>query len=111
MTSTAIFAAHAAFDAASVIHIHGDNDKTVPLAGRKVMDTHQGDVLEVLEFYKGHGSFSESTGIQTEDIQCNVFLNPAQSRLEFCQIAGGHRFRADLLREAHMRLTATLSGG
>lgn len=98
-------------DAASVIHIHGDNDKTVPLAGRKVMDTRQGDVLEVLEFYKGHGSFSEITGIQTEDIQCSVFLNPAQSRLEFCQFAGGHQFRADLLREAHRRLAATLSGG
>lgn len=25
---------------ANIIHIHGDNDKTVPLDGRKVMDTH-----------------------------------------------------------------------
>lgn len=96
-----------AADAASVIHIHGTQDNTVPLAGRVVMDTRQGDVKDVLELYKGHGAFLTVDDITTENLQCEVALNPAGRRLEFCQFEGGHQFRTEFLRDAYVRLTSS----
>lgn len=97
-------------EAASVIHIHGDNDTVVPLTGRPVQDTHQGDVLDVLDFYGRHGAFVETDETVAEGLRCQVSVNADGQRLEFCQFSGGHQFKVDFLRDAYLRLSMQSTG-
>jgi len=48
---------------ASVVHIHGTSDKTVPLLGRPIAGTHQGQVPTALEMYARHGDFSKPVSV------------------------------------------------
>lgn len=85
---------------ANIMHIHGDNDKTVPLEGRKVMDTHQGNVVDVLNMYRIYGDYKPGEGRQTGALSCEHSQNPKGQILSFCQFQGGHSFKADFVRQA-----------
>ncbi|MDF1728521.1 MAG: prolyl oligopeptidase family serine peptidase [Sulfitobacter sp.] len=78
--------------AASIVHIHGDADRTVPLLGRPIGETKQGEVPEVLAFYRQIGGFGEPTAGGAGDLACQNRTNGAGKVLEFCLFPGGHSF-------------------
>lgn len=92
---------------ASVIHIHGTEDRTVPLAGRPIRATRQGDVSAVLEMYRKDGGFGPVQSTEAlDDLTCQQQANAAGDVLEFCTFPGGHSFRRSFLRYAWNRLRA-----
>lgn len=85
---------------ASIIHIHGDNDPTVPLTGRVIADTKQGDVDEALEMYKAFGGFKQTTPTRTDMFTCENSANASGDILAKCMFSGGHSFRSAYLKYA-----------
>lgn len=85
---------------ASIIHIHGDADKTVPLMGRPIGPTKQGEVPAVLEMYERFGVFGSAESARYEGLACTESTNPTGARLDFCLFSGGHSFRTEHLRHA-----------
>lgn len=84
----------------SVIHIHGDNDPTVPLSGRAIRTSHQGDVPTALGMYARHGGFGNAVSQQVGGLDCAVRDNAEDLTLGFCMFEGGHSFRLEHLRAA-----------
>lgn len=91
---------------ASVIHIHGTTDKTVPLAGRPIGPTKQGDVREVLAMYRAAGGFDGGDSVAVDDLSCLRQSNRSGDALEFCTFEGGHSFKRAFLAYAWDRLEA-----
>lgn len=89
---------------ASVIHIHGTEDKIVPLTGRPIGPTHQGNVFEALEMHRAKGDFGPVQTIETSGLRCDRRSNASGAILDFCTFAGGHAFKLDFLRYAWSRL-------
>ncbi|MEL6806894.1 MAG: prolyl oligopeptidase family serine peptidase [Pseudomonadota bacterium] len=89
---------------ASVIHIHGTADRTVPLAGRPIGPTKQGDVLDVLAMYRGLGGFGPETTAEVDEMTCARQENASGDVLEFCTFDGGHSFSRSYLSYAWERL-------
>lgn len=92
--------------AASIIHMHGDSDRTVPLAGRPIGNTRQGDVAEVLAFYRDLGGFDQSYARQGPGLDCTGDSNASGDVLEFCKFEGGHSFRRAYVADAWERFVA-----
>lgn len=86
--------------AKSIIHIHGDADRTVPLSGRPIQNTRQGDVGEAIEMYARFGGFSEAEPMETSMFDCSRRSNAADDFIDFCMFEGGHSFRSEYLRYA-----------
>ena len=79
---------------ASVVHIHGDDDSIVPLLGRPIRKTRQGEVPRALEMYGSYGNFGASSPFRLEDLRCQGRRNAAGRILDFCLFTGGHDFRS-----------------
>lgn len=90
--------------AAHVIHIHGDADRTVPLTGRRIADTHQGDVVRVLEMYAQYGGYGPPEAQSVMDLTCQTRMNGEDKMLKFCLFEGGHSFKAKYLKWAWEQL-------
>ena len=90
--------------AASVIHIHGEADKTVPLLGRVIGPTKQGEVPATLEMYERFGDFGAPEQMRYEGLRCEVQTNAGGDVLEFCLFSGGHAFRTEHLRHGWAEL-------
>lgn len=90
----------------SVIHIHGTEDRTVPLAGRRIGSTKQGDVNKVLAFYRKVGGFGPIKTAEVGDLTCARQSDAATDVLEFCTFKGGHSFKRSYLKYAWDRLDA-----
>lgn len=86
--------------AASVIHIHGDTDKVVPLKGRPIADTHQGDVHAVLDMYARYGGFGAKRASKPDRLRCQNRRNDQGHILNFCLYSGGHSFYIRHIRQA-----------
>lgn len=89
---------------ASIVHIHGTQDRTVPMSGRAIGPTKQGDVGEALAMYREFGGFSSAKMAQVGDLDCARRGNVAGDVLEFCTFPGGHSFRRGFLKYAWERL-------
>lgn len=85
---------------ASIIHIHGNSDPVVPLDGRPIADTHQGQVAEVLKMYKAYGGFSLVGETEIGRLDCHNSRNDRGDILNFCLFEGGHSFRSEFVRQA-----------
>ncbi len=85
---------------ASIVHIHGESDKTVPLEGRPVLDTHQGNVATVIDWYSDYGSYAPTAPFEVADLRCKNSRNAAGRILGFCLFSGGHSFNPDHVGEA-----------
>jgi len=85
---------------ASLIHIHGDSDKTVPLLGRPIARTRQGAVPKALAMYARHGDFGPARKQRVGDLSCKTQRNPDGKILAFCAFSGGHSFRTGFLSQA-----------
>lgn len=81
----------------SIVHIHGDADKTVPLDGRAIRDTKQGEVSDALEMYATFGNFGAPQSSQSGPLDCTTRQNPDGEILQFCLFEGGHSFRTEYL--------------
>jgi len=88
--------------AASIIHTHGTSDRIVPLAGRPIADTKQGDISVVLDMYAKKGQFTEKRSYEQPDLefQCNEFENAEKQLLEICLHPGGHSMKSTYVTNA-----------
>ncbi len=89
---------------ASVVHIHGDADKTVPLGGRVIGPTHQGNVMKALDMYGKFGHFGAQKKSHQGKLSCTNSKNPEGEILDFCLFSGGHSFRTEFVRFAWVTL-------
>lgn len=87
---------------ASLIHTHGSTDKIVPLAGRPIADTKQGDVFNVLDMYARKGGFDKSSKYKNSKLalECNEQKNDAKQILEICLHTGGHSMKSAYVTNA-----------
>ena len=93
--------------AASIIHIHGDADKTVPLTGRVIGPTKQGEVQEALAMYQSFGDFKQTAEAKTYDgLVCDNTANATGDVMMFCLFEGGHSFRTEFVRFGWEQLEA-----
>jgi polyhydroxybutyrate depolymerase len=81
----------------SIVHIHGDADRTVPLKGRQIRETKQGEVQAALDHYAAHGGFGAATDFTEGKLRCSEKTNGAGNVLTFCLFPGGHSFRTEYL--------------
>ena len=85
---------------ASVIHIHGDADRIVPLEGRPIAETSQGDVGKVLDMYAAYGGYADPVEETVGILDCTRRTNDDADILTFCLFEGGHSFRSEFIRQA-----------
>lgn len=90
----------------SIVHIHGDADRTVPLTGRAIGETKQGKVIDALAKYTEFGGFNPSKPSKPGGLTCQNRSNANGKILEFCLFSGGHSFRTEYLRYGIKRLRA-----
>lgn len=83
---------------ASIVHIHGTTDRTVPLDGRPIGPTRQGKVSAALEMYRDYGSFAPQRTATHGDLKCVEDTNRTGDMLKFCLFDGGHSFRTEFVR-------------
>ncbi len=89
---------------ASIVHIHGTADRTVPLDGRPIGPTHQGKVSAALEMYRAYGAFARKGETTYEDLACLEETTTQGDILSFCLFEGGHSFRTEFVRFAWNQL-------
>lgn len=89
----------------NLIHTHGAADKVVPLSGRKIGPTKQGNVRQVLNMYSIHGAFKETGNTVNSDLklECQVSKNAKGQLLEFCLHPDGHSLRTGYVTRAWNR--------
>ena len=85
---------------ANVVHIHGDQDPVVPLKGRPIADTHQGQVPQVLEMYSTYGNYQITENREIDRLRCENKINNNGKILNFCLFEGGHSFRSEFIQHA-----------
>ena len=85
----------------NIVHVHGDADRTVPLAGRAIAETRQGSVPETLRMYRSDKGFSGAELYANLDMSCERAVNAAGKRLDFCTFPGDHSFTAARLGAAY----------
>ena len=92
--------------ARSILHIHGDADRTVPLNGRPIGETHQGRVMDALSQYREFGGFGNPAQSKPLNLSCKTRKNASGNILEYCLFPGGHSFSTRHLGYALKRLQA-----
>lgn len=91
---------------AHVIHTHGTTDRVVPLKGRTIGPTSQGDVFEVLSMYAKDGGYNGNKRYKALDLQCLRSQSPEGKVLEVCLHDGGHQFKTQYIVRAWNELKA-----
>jgi polyhydroxybutyrate depolymerase len=84
----------------NMIHLHGTADRTVPLAGRPIAETRQGDVAESFAMYMADKGFSPDAGYALGDMTCSHNV-AGDKRLDLCLFDGDHDFRVARLGAAY----------
>ncbi len=84
----------------NVIHVHGDNDPTVPLKGRPIRQTKQGNVFQALTMYAKYGEFGSPKKANPQGLRCQMRKNAQGRLLNFCLYKGGHSFYIRHIRQA-----------
>lgn len=77
-----------------LVHIHGTADTVVPLEGRPIADTSQGDVHEAIALFSEEGGFQpapDATLDPPEGLACKASRNADGQHLDLCLHDGGHR--------------------
>jgi polyhydroxybutyrate depolymerase len=89
---------------ASIVHIHGNADRTVPLMGRVIGPTKQGEVSASLTMYERFGGFGPAFDAEYDGLRCKEQSNPTGEVLAFCLFSGGHSFRTQDVRHGWEQL-------
>ncbi|MEM9128996.1 MAG: polyhydroxybutyrate depolymerase [Pseudomonadota bacterium] len=92
--------------AASIVHIHGTADRIVPLAGRPIKDTKQGDIDIAISMYRDTNRFGAQEAPKVADnLSCEAWGDGVSATLVKCLHDGGHTFKADYIEGAWNFLT------
>ncbi len=83
-----------------LIHYHGTADSIVPIEGRTIADTRQGDVREAMALFTTAGGYSPVDGEPAPGLDCALRRNAGGQRLELCLFDGGHELRIEHLMRA-----------
>lgn len=86
---------------AIVTHYHGTSDGVVPIAGRPIGPTRQGDVTEVVAFYINDRQLAAAAP-PPDRSDCQRWSGD-QAALEYCTHPGGHRFFIEDIRRVWNR--------
>ncbi len=81
---------------ARIHHFHGTSDQVVPVAGRPIGPTVQGDVNAILAMYRADRGLGEGRAVDFAGLDCTQWDGTAT--LRYCLHPGGHRFSADWIR-------------
>lgn len=87
--------------AQNIVHVHGSRDTTVPLAGRAIGRTRQGDVDEVLTMYRADKGYGGAEAFAQGDMDCRESRTAAGKRLDFCLFDGAHSFEVKRFAAAY----------
>ena len=93
-----------------LIHFHGTSDKMVPIEGRVIADTKQGEVPVALALFSESGKFRKPSPVPAKGLDCERRESPDGKILEFCTHPGGHIYKADYVRRAWESLIAGRAG-
>ncbi|WP_224816794.1 PHB depolymerase family esterase [Hasllibacter sp. MH4015] len=94
---------------AHIIHIHGTEDRTVPLAGRPIGQTHQGDVMRAIEMYGRHMQVLQPVPLDFPyGTSCAAGFNLDGIGLTLCLFEGGHSYSVDRVEWAIEQILGTL---
>jgi len=85
---------------ANVVYVHGLTDRTVPLKGRKIEGTHQGDVMQALAMYRKYGNFGPAKKQKSGNLSCEFRTNKQGKILDFCLFPGHHKFSSRYVKFA-----------
>ncbi|QXT40138.1 alpha/beta hydrolase family esterase [Gymnodinialimonas ceratoperidinii] len=78
---------------ATLVHIHGNADSTVPQEGRAIGGARQGDLHRVLETYGSAGGYGAPAPVPSrDDMRCEGRENAGGDALVFCEFDGGHSY-------------------
>lgn len=91
---------------ANVFHYHGTSDKIVPLKGRPIRNTSQGNVFTVLSMYTEQGGYEGENRTEPLNLKCQRALNNDGKVLELCLHEGGHQFKTQYIVRAWNELKA-----
>ena len=90
--------------AQNIIHVHGTGDTTVPMKGRKIADTRQGDLRQVLAMYMKDKDFAPDGRYAVADLSCAHAASISGKRLDLCLFDGNHSFTSKRLGAAYDKL-------
>ncbi len=78
---------------ALLIHIHGLQDEVVPLEGRAIGETRQGNVMQAFQMYAAHGGLPAPEPIDFPHGEaCMVSMGETEGALALCLFDGGHSY-------------------
>lgn len=83
-----------------LIHVHGTSDTMVPMSGRPIAQTAQGDVTKALAMFSENGGFDGADRYSIDELSCERQTNPSGKILELCLHDGGHSFRTEYVTRA-----------
>lgn len=84
----------------NLIHYHGTEDTVVPLQGRKVQNSHQGNVFGAFDLIARSGSYRPAESEAASGLQCNRQVDREGRVLELCLFPGQHELRSGHLARA-----------
>lgn len=84
-----------AYGDAPLIHVHGTSDTVVPLNGRPIADTFQGEVPEALDGLRARGAGSVEPLSPPEPLDCDGASAPDGAFQALCLHEGGHVIRPE----------------
>ena len=87
--------------AQNIIHVHGTADTTVPMSGRAIGATRQGDLAEVMAMYSRDKSFVPGASYGVADLTCSHSVDAGGKRLDLCLFDGQHSFTSQRLGAAY----------
>ena len=86
--------------AVNLIHYHGKSDSVVPLEGRPIGSTFQGNVFKAFEMMTNYGNYETVSEVQSNDLECTRKFNSDRKILELCLYEGGHEMRVSQIKRA-----------
>ncbi len=90
---------------ANIIHIHGATDRVVPISGRAIGNTRQGNVEVALKLAVSNGGFGPLKAVgEFDGISCQRSEGKSGKFVEFCLHKGGHTFKSSWLARAWKEL-------
>lgn len=96
--------------AVNLIHYHGEQDPIVPLHGRPLKDSRQGDVYEAIDLMARIGGFGPAETDDPPALRCTRRTNPEGKILELCLFDGKHEMKTTHIARAWRAISAAKGG-
>lgn len=86
-----------------LVHINGTSDSIVPIEGRPIADTRQGNSREAMAMFVSDGGYDALAPVEDGGgvgLACEAADGPQNATLMFCTHPGGHSIQAEWVRFA-----------